>query len=216
MSWFSSFVRSSIGKKLIMSLSGLFLITFLIVHLSVNLTLLISEESFNAASHFMETNPIIQAMQFVLAAGFIIHIVYGIMLTLQNRRARGSVRYAANKVGVTSSISSRSMIISGIIILLFLIIHIRDFFVPMKFSEVANNYELVAAKFANPVFVAIYIISFLLLGLHLSHGFQSAFQSIGASHKKYTPVIKALGQIFFIGTSIGFVLIAVVLYIKSF
>lgn len=209
-------MQSSIGKKLIMSLSGLFLITFLIVHLSVNLTLLVGEESFNAASHFMESNPIIQSMQIVLAAGFIIHIVYGILLTIQNRRARGGVGYAVNKASANSPISARSMIISGVIILLFLIIHIRDFFVPMKFSEVANNYELVAAKFANPVFVLIYMISFILLGLHLSHGFQSAFQSIGAAHRKYTPMIKILGNIFFLGTCIGFAAIAVVLYIRSF
>lgn len=198
-----------------MSLSGLFLITFLIVHLGINLTMLFGADLFNAASHFMETNMLIQAMQLVLAAGFIIHIFYGIILTIENNRARGGVKYAVNKAAAHTPLNSRSMIYSGIIVLLFLILHMRDFFVPMKFSHVADNYELVAAKFSNPLFVVIYLIAFILLGIHLSHGFKSAFQSIGASHNKYTPIIKGLGKLFFVAVTIGFATIAIVMYFRS-
>ncbi len=198
-----------------MSLSGLFLIVFLIVHLVVNSTLLVGEELFNEASHFMETNILIQVMQYVLAAGFIIHIIYGIVLTRQNNRARGPIRYAKNKSSVHTPLNSRSMIYTGVLILLFLILHIRNFFVPMKFSEVASNYELVAGKFGNPIFTILYVVAFILLGLHLSHGFKSSFQSLGAAHSKYTPVIKGLGTIFFILMSLGFSFIAIVMYVQS-
>ncbi len=213
MAWLSSFLRSSIGKKLIMSLSGLFLISFLLVHLGVNITMIWSKDLFNAASHFMETNWIIQSMQWILAIGFIVHIVYGIILTIQNRRARG-VQYAVKKGG-SAPLSSRTMIHSGILILLFILLHLRDFLVPMKLGLVDDNYELVAAKFSNPVFVIIYIVAFILLGLHLSHGFQSAFQSSGAAHSKYTPIIKGLGKAYFLLMSLGFTAIAVVMYFRS-
>ncbi len=214
MSWLSTFISSSIGKKLIMSLSGLFLITFLIVHLGVNLTMLFGEGLFNEASHFMETNWLIQSMQFILAAGFIIHIVYGIILTIQNRKARG-VAYAVRKNAAHTPFNSKTMIHSGILVLLFLILHIRDFFVPMKFSTVPNNYELVAMKFSNPVFVILYIVAFIMLGLHLSHGFKSAFQSAGVSHSKYTPIIKGLGTLYAVLMSVGFTAIAVIMYVRS-
>lgn len=213
MSWLSTFTKSSIGKKLIMSLSGLFLITFLLVHLGVNLTLIFGEEMFNAASHFMESNMLIQSMQIVLAAGFIIHIIYGIRLTLQNRAARG-VQYGYSKPSANTPINSRTMIQSGVIILLFLILHMRDFFVPMKFSHVENNYDLVAMKFSNPIFVIIYIVAFVLLGLHLSHGFKSAFQSVGMNHSKYTPMIKNLGTAYFLLMSVGFTAIAVIMFLR--
>jgi len=214
MAWLSTFTNSTIGRKLFMSLSGLFLISFLMVHLGVNLTMLWGADLFNQASHFMETNFLIQAMQFILAAGFLIHIIYGIIITLKNNSAR-KIGYEMTNKSEHTPFNSRTMIHSGIIVLLFLILHMRDFFIPMKFSTVTDNYELVAAKFSNPIFVGIYIIAFIALGLHLSHGFRSAFQTVGANHNKYTPIIKGLGTIYFLAMSIGFTTIAVVMYMRS-
>jgi succinate dehydrogenase / fumarate reductase cytochrome b subunit len=110
-----------------MSLSGLFLILFLLVHLGVNLTLFAGRDAFNEASHFMATNPIIQPMQFVLAAGFIVHIIMGIRLELKNRAAR-PVKYVKNNPAANSRWASRNMIITGLMVLLFIVIHLKDFF----------------------------------------------------------------------------------------
>jgi len=214
-----------------MGLTGLFLITFLVTHLLVNSFSLVSEEMFNRGSHFMATNPLIQVMQYVLAAGFLIHIILGIMLTAQNKAARGSIGYKKENWQANTGINAKSMIITGILVLLFLILHMKDFFAVIKFdaesigtvtyaahgvSEVLqNDFSLLQAVFSNPIYVAIYVVSFILLGIHLSHGFQSAFQSLGANHKKYTPFIKGFGKVYSIVVAAGFASIAIFHYINS-
>jgi len=206
----SRFLSSSIGRKVVMALTGFFLITFLIVHLGINLSLFWGAESFNAASEFMATNGVIQVMQYVLAAGFIMHIILGIKLELQNRSSRG-VKYVVNKPSENSSFSSRNMIVTGIIVLLFLILHLKDFFIELKFFDkggFTSDYDLVTALFKNPVYTAIYVIAFVLLGIHLSHGFQSAFQSTGANYNKYKKCLKNTGIAFSILIAIGFSAIA--------
>jgi succinate dehydrogenase / fumarate reductase cytochrome b subunit len=206
----SRFLSSSIGRKVVMALTGFFLITFLIVHLGINLSLFWGAESFNAASEFMATNGVIQVMQYVLAAGFIMHIILGIKLELQNRSSRG-VKYVVNKPSENSSFSSRNMIVTGIIVLLFLILHLKDFFIELKFFDkggFASDYDLVTALFKNPVYTTIYVIAFVLLGIHLSHGFQSAFQSTGANYNKYKKCLKNTGIGFSILIAIGFSAIA--------
>ena len=206
----SRFLSSSIGRKVVMALTGFFLITFLIVHLGVNLSLFWGAEAFNAASEFMATNGVIQVMQYVLAAGFILHIILGIRLELQNRASR-KIKYVVNKPSENSSFSSRNMIVTGIIVLLFLILHLKDFFVELKFFDkggFASDYDLVTALFKNPVYTFIYVLAFVLLGIHLSHGFQSAFQSTGANYNKYKKCLKNSGIAFSILIAVGFSAIA--------
>ena len=207
----SGFLSSSVGRKVAMSLSGLFLITFLLVHLGVNLTLFIGSETFNGASHFMATNPVIQVMQYVLAAGFIFHIAMGIKLELKNRASR-PIKYAKNNAAANSGWASRNMIYTGILILLFIVLHLKDFFVKIKFGEVHDDYQLVTQLFKNPIYVLIYVIAFLLLGIHLSHGFQSAFTSVGARAPKYLKCVKNLGMLFSYFIALGFSVIAIYFY----
>ena len=213
MTSFRGFISSTVGRKFAMALTGLFLVIFLVVHLSVNLTLFLGPESFNEASHFMAHNPLIQAMQFVLAFGFIYHIFLGIVLTLQNWKARGSERYAKNRWAEHTPFNSRTMIYTGVLVLLFLILHLGDYFVPMKKAqfnhEPMDHYEHVVALFGNPVYVIIYVIAFILLAIHLSHGFQSAFQSIGWRHGKYLGLINFLGKLYFWIIGLGFSAIAI-------
>jgi len=203
---------SSIARKIWMSLTGLFLITFLIVHLAVNLLTLSSDpELFNEASHFMATNILIQVMQYVLALGFIIHIASGIRIELQNRAARPE-KYAFNRPGENSDWNSRNMIMTGVLVMIFLVLHLRDYFWELKFGDMggyANDYELVVNLFDAWYYTLIYVIAFIMLAFHLNHGFQSAFQSIGVNHPKYTPWIKLLGKLYSYIVPGGFALIAI-------
>lgn len=200
---------SSLTRKFWMSLTGLFLITFLIIHLAINLLTLCSDpELFNTASHFMATNPVIQVMQYVLALGFIMHIGTGIRLTYLNNQAR-PVKYANNRPSLNSSVSSRSMIYTGMLVLVFLCIHIYNYFYKLKFIGVDDDYLLVTELFGHWQYTLIYVVSFVLLGIHLNHGFQSAFQSAGANHRKYTPLIKKIGSIYSVVMAAGFSLIAI-------
>ena len=209
---------SSIVRKFIMALSGLFLIIFLITHLVINsLTLTSSKDLFNEAAHFMATNPIIYAMQYVLALGFIIHIGMGIKLTIQNKRAR-SQEYVYNKMSKNTDLSSRSMIISGGLVIVFLALHLRDYFYQMKFvglPEGTTDYDLVVNLFTNPYYTAVYVIAFIVLGVHLNHGFKSAFQSMGANHKKYNPLIKTVSTAYSLVIALGFSTIAIFHFINQ-
>ena len=210
---------SSIVRKLIMALSGLFLIIFLVTHLVINLlTLFPSKDLFNDAAHFMATNPVIYAMQYVLALGFIIHIGMGIKLTIQNKMAR-SKNYAYNQMSKNTDISSRSMIISGGLVLVFLVLHLRDYFYQMKFvglPEGTTDYDLVVNLFTNPYYTGVYVASFIVLGFHLNHGFKSAFQSVGANHKKYNPMIKAASVGYSITIALGFSTVAIFHFINQY
>jgi len=209
---------SSIVRKFIMALSGLFLIIFLITHLVINsLTLASSKDLFNEAAHFMATNPIIYVMQYILALGFIIHIGMGIKLTIQNKRAR-SQEYVYNKMSKNTDLSSRSMIVSGGLVIVFLALHLRDYFYQMKFvglPEGTTDYDLVVNLFTNPYYTAVYVIAFIVLGIHLNHGFKSAFQSMGANHKKYNPLIKIVSTAYSIVIALGFSTIAIFHFINQ-
>ncbi|XCI75787.1 MAG: succinate dehydrogenase cytochrome b subunit [Flavobacteriales bacterium] len=206
----SAFIHSSVGKKILMASTGFFLMVFLFVHLSVNLFLFVSEKAFNQAAHLMATNPVIQVLQYILATGFIAHIFLGIKLHLENRAARGRVSYTVNKWSAHTPFNARTMIYTGIFVLCFLILHLKNFILPMKISNTQgiNDYQLVITLFKNPVYTAIYISAFIVLAIHLSHGFQSAFQSMGARHKRYTLWIQKLGVIYFWLISLGFSAIA--------
>jgi succinate dehydrogenase / fumarate reductase cytochrome b subunit len=211
----SGFLSSSIAKKVAMALSALFLIIFLIIHLSVNITSLFSEKLFNELSHFMGTNPLVQfALQPVLVLGVVFHFVMGFILEFQNKKSRG-VPYAKYNGAAGASWASRNMILSGMVILAFLVLHFIDFWVPeMKYKyieflpEDPNRYfEELQHKFVSPLRVGAYVIAFVLLALHLLHGFQSSFQSIGVNNK-YTPFIKSFGKFYSFVVPLGFIIIA--------
>jgi succinate dehydrogenase / fumarate reductase cytochrome b subunit len=206
----------SIIKKVIMSITGLFLISFLVVHLSGNLLLFKDDggEAFNAYAKFMSTNPLIGAMEYVLAAGFLFHIVDGIILTIQNRRARPT-RYAVTASSPGTSWTSRNMGITGSVILIFLVIHLKSFFVEHRLlGNDTPMYDLVAQAFQSPLYSGFYVVSMVLLGLHLAHGFSSAFQSLGLRHKSYFWLIRAIGVIFSIVVPAGFASMPIYFFFK--
>jgi len=219
----AGFTSSSIGRKVLMALSAIFLILFLIIHLSVNLISVFSEGTFNDASHFMGYNPLIQfLMQPVLGGAVVFHFIMGFVLEFKNSRAR-PIKYAYNKTSANASWASKNMVISGMVILAFLFLHMYDFWIhEMNYKYVegiipdANRYwEELHHKFSDIWRVVFYIISFVLLGLHLSHGFQSSFQSIGATHPKYFPTIKLIGKIYSIIIPLGFIFIAIYHYVTQ-
>ena len=216
---------STIGRKYAMALSAMFLLIFLIMHLSVNLLSICSPSAFNAASEFMGYNPFIQfLMQPILGFAVVFHFVMGFVLELKNRSAR-PVKYAVNQGSANSTWMSRNMIISGAVILAFLALHMYDFwahemtykYVPGEGdpNDMTRFWGELHAKFGEIWRVVLYVISFVLLGLHLAHGFQSSFQSIGARHPKYTPVIKALGNWYSILIPAGFIFIAIFHYVTQ-
>lgn len=185
-----------------MSVTGLFLITFLLVHLGCNACLFLSDGGllFNEVSLFMETNIVIRIMEIVLFAGFIIHILQSIAITRQNMKAR-PIGYAVSSGAANSKWYSRSMGILGSLIFFFLVVHMKNFFYETHFTNhlgldnngVPDLYAVVKSTFEIPAYDMLYIFSCVVLAYHLLHGFQSAFRSLGVYHKKYTPLIEFLG-----------------------
>ncbi|MBD3409658.1 MAG: succinate dehydrogenase [Ignavibacteriales bacterium] len=206
MNWYYQTVGSPVGKKIIMSLTGLFLCSFLVAHLSGNLTLFNDDggAAFNAYAEFMSSNVIIHIMEIGLILGFLLHIVDSLIVTVRNWKARPK-RYAVSKQSVNSSLASRTMIYSGALVLFFLVVHLQSFTFPFRFTEMDSTiYDVVVAAFHDPVYSGFYVVALILLGFHLNHGFQSAFQTLGLNHKKYTPIIKTLGVLFSIIVPAGF------------
>ena len=228
MSWVKNTFSSSIGRKFAMALSALFLMVFLLQHFAINFTSVFSPDVFNDISHFMGTNALVQfALQPILIFAVVYHFLMGFVLEAKNRNAR-EVKYAMNKGQANSTWFSRNMIYSGLVVLVFLGLHFYDFWIPeinVKYIEgdmsglLANGefryYEEMVEKFHDPVRVGIYVLAFVLLAMHLLHGFQSAFQSVGARHPKYTPAIKKLGNIFAIAVPAGFIFIALFHHLTS-
>jgi succinate dehydrogenase / fumarate reductase cytochrome b subunit len=216
----SGILSSSVARKVAMALSALFLIVFLIIHLAVNITSLFSESVFNDLSHFMGTNPLIQfVMQPVLIFGVVFHFVMGFVLEIRNKRAR-NVKYAKFNGAASSTWMSRNMVLSGGVILAFIVLHFIDFWIPelntkyvlgdmsgMHDGEMRYYHEL-QHKFIPAWRVGAYVVAFVLLALHLLHGFQSAFQSIGFNNK-YSACVKNLGKIYSIVIPLGFIIIAI-------
>ena len=213
-------LNSSIGKKLIMSISGLFLIVFLTVHMVMNLVAVFSLDGYDAVCHFMGTNPVIQLMVPVLAAGFIVHIIYAGMLTLQNQKARGNDKYAsASKTQV--SWASKNMFVLGVIVLGVLVFHLTHFWAKMQLLEWQGEEsmlgsELVVTVFKNPVVVAIYLVWIWALWFHLTHGFWSALQTLGTNNKKWYGRLKCIGIIYATILALGFSIVAVYFFFGPF
>ncbi len=219
----SNIFSSSIGKKLIMSLAGLFLILFLIVHLGINISLILckSREYFNVAAHFMSSNAVIKIIEIILFGGFILHMFYGVILQIQNWLARPK-RYRIENYSQTSFFS-KFMIHTALIITVFLVLHLLDFYIKSKLTggvswvvyggkEYKDLGLLVIQRFKIGWVVVVYIGALLFLGFHLHHGFQSAFQTMGINHKTYSPVIKVIGLIYTLAVTIGFISIPVYIY----
>jgi succinate dehydrogenase / fumarate reductase cytochrome b subunit len=223
MKWLVDLFSSSIGRKVVMALTGLFIILFLTVHLIGNLQLLKDDggEAFNVYAYFMTHNPLIKMVSYVNYAFFLFHIGWALLLTINNRQARGTEGYA-----VTSSKSSiwsaRNMGILGTIILVFLVIHMKDFWGQMHFgemptktygdNEVKDLFTVVGSAFTQWWYVALYCISMIAIAFHLWHGFESAFQTLGLNHMKYNPVISFVGKAFSIVVPALFALIPIVMF----
>ncbi|CAN1551468.1 sdhC_b558_fam, succinate dehydrogenase (or fumarate reductase) cytochrome b subunit, b558 family [Flavobacteriaceae bacterium] len=211
----SAILKSSIAKKVAMALSGLFLISFLSLHFFINFISVFSADTFNAMSHFMGYNPLIQfVMQPVLVAGVIFHFVMGFVLELKNRSAR-PIKYANYNGAANASWASRNMIISGLVVLAFLGLHMYDFwfhemvykYVEVNPIEETRYFGELVHKFENPVRTGLYCVAFVLLALHLWHGFNSSFQSVGFDNK-YAKALHKLGYAFAIVVPFGFIFIA--------
>ncbi|MGR7812669.1 succinate dehydrogenase cytochrome b subunit [Lacinutrix undariae] len=217
----SGFLKSSIGRKVAMALSALFLMIFLLQHFVINLLSVFSPDAFNEVSHFMGTFWAIQyVMQPVLIFGVLFHFIMGFALEIKNKKAR-TVSYAKNNGAANSSWMSRNMIYSGLFILIFLVIHFLDFWIPeintkyivgdmtgMHNGEFRYFHEL-QEKFVPLWRVALYCLGFVFLALHLLHGFSSAFQSMGANNK-YTKGLKGFGKAYAVIIPLGFIVIALV------
>jgi succinate dehydrogenase / fumarate reductase, cytochrome b subunit len=189
---------SSIAKKVLMSLTGLFLMVFLTEHLIGNLLLFANDNGalYEAYGHFLVVNPVIRMIEILLFLSIAAHAVLGTILWWSNRQTR-PVKYRKYRLKDNTPLWSRTTIVTGSVVFLFLVIHLRSFFVPVRLgSEPVSEYELVLQAFANPWYSGFYLIALLLLGYHLRHGFQSAFQTLGLRNKTYTPVIDVVAFVF--------------------
>lgn len=209
-------ISSSIGRKILMALSGIFLVVFLTQHFLINITSVFSENLFNTLSHFMGNNPLVQfILQPVLIFGVIFHFVMGFYLEILNSKSRKK-NYSKYSGSSNASWISRNMIFSGGVILIFLVLHFIDFWIPemnYKYVEVLpedpNRYfEELVHKFESPIRTLIYSLSFVFLALHLLHGFSSSFKTVGVNSKYYDLIQKAT-YIFSITIPLGFVFIAI-------
>ena len=216
MNWLIKTLTSSVGQKILMSLTGFFLISFLMVHLTGNLMLFKNDggAAFNAYAHFMSTAEIIRVAEIILVLGFLLHIFTAWLLTRQNQQTRPQ-HYAYSRPETNSTWASRNMGIAGSIVLIFLVIHLYNFWFQYKFqadiplapgTDYKDMYWLVQKVFLEEWwFSMLYIVAMVFLGFHLAHGFESAFQTLGLHHKKYTPFIKKLGVLFAIAVPAGFI-----------
>lgn len=208
MSWLTKSFSSSLGKKLLMAVTGLFLISFLIIHCSINALIFVQDggETFNHAAEFMATNPLIRTMEIVLFLGLIVHVVDGLRLHFENKSKR-PVAYAVVD-GKNSTWYSRSMGLLGTLLLLFLVMHLSHFWFNARITgtipEEMTMFDKMKEVFANPIPVVVYVVGCGSLAYHLMHGFQSAFQTMGWNHPKYTPTVKLIGNIYAIIVSLVF------------
>ena len=209
-----------------MSVSGLFLVLFLLFHMSMNLAAVFSTEAYNAICEFLGANWYALAGTLILAAGVVVHLVYATVLTLHNRSSRGSQRYAmtAEPEGVTWA--SRNMYVLGIIIVLGLLLHLYNFWYNMQFAEIIGNHELgpfppadgaayIAALFSSPVYCIIYLVWFAAIWFHLTHGFWTAFHTIGWDNQTWLPRLKRIANVVATIVFLCFALVVIVFYLRS-
>lgn len=217
---------STIGRKLIMSISGLFLILFLLFHMCMNMAAVFSMEAYNMICEFLGANWYALAATAVLAAGVLVHVVYAFILTLQNRAARGNIRYAVTGMPKEVQWASRNMLVLGIIVLCGLLLHLYNFWYNMQFAEIIGNHNLgqfapadgsayIADLFSSPVYCIIYLVWFAALWFHLTHGFWSALQTIGWNNTVWMKRWKCVSNILATIIFLGFAIVVVVFYLRS-
>ena len=229
------FFKSSIGKKLIMSVTGCFLILFLTFHMCMNFVAIISAEGYNKVCEFLGTNWYALVGTAILALGFVFHIVYASVLTIQNRRARGNDRYDNQNLPAGVEWSSKNMFILGAIVLLGLGLHFCQFWAKMMFAELAGCEDAVPAGFATEGWTnaatdgaawikyyfsfwyidLIYLVWFVAIWLHLNHGFWSMFQTIGASNEKWIPRLKSISTVYTTILMLGFAAVVIAGYLQN-
>lgn len=219
MNWLSAFLNSSLGKKLLMSITGISLILFLIVHCAINAAIFLNDGgvTFNEAAEFMGTNPLIRTLEIGLFAGLLLHIYNGLQLWLNNKKKR-PVAYAMVDGASNSTWYSRSMGLLGSLLLIFLVVHLKHFWVESRITggiteehTLFNEMQLV---FQNPLAVVIYVLGCISLAYHLLHGFQSAFQTLGWNHPQYTPLVQSIGVVYSIIVSIVFAAMPIAMHFE--
>lgn len=223
MNWLVNFLTSSIGRKLTMSLTGLFLCLFLVIHLVGNLQLFVNDqgETFNAYAEFMAHNKLIKVASILTMASILLHAIQGILLYRKNRAAKGGTYKV--KSAKSSSWASRNMAFLGVVILVFIVTHLQNFWYKMKFGSIPTDaaghkdlYAVVSEAFKQEWLVGLYVAAMVAIAYHLVHGFQSGFQTLGINHKKYTPVIKFLSiGVFGILIPLLFASMPVFFYLKA-
>ena len=225
MSWITQTFSSTIGRKLLVAASGLFLIIFLIGHVSGNFLLFKDDggRAFNEYTEFMTTNQLIQIVRWLTYFTILLHIFITIALTIRNRSSR-PVGYNVTKPGANSPWTSRNMGILGTLIAIFLVIHMGNFWYKMKFGDIPyvtyesrgtirDLYSVVLFSFSNLWYTILYVVMMVFLGLHLAHGFRSAFQTLGWKHRKYTPIVEKVGYAFAIIVPLLFAIMPIYIYI---
>lgn len=220
MNWFTTALSSSIGKKVLVGITGLFLCSFLAIHCFINSLIFLNDggELFNSGAEFMGTNVIIRTMEIVLFLGLILHIVQTLILAYQNNKAR-PIGYAVSRANENSKWYSRSMAILGTLILFFLIVHLKHFWVVSRFTDhITSGEETLFMEmkevFENLWVVILYVLTQIALAYHLLHGFPSAFQTLGLNHPKYMPFIKVFGLVFSILIPLLFAAMPISIYLE--
>lgn len=219
MSWITKTLSSSIGRKLIMGVTGLFLCSFLIVHCGINALIFANDHGalFNAGAEFMGTNILIRTMEIVLFLGILLHIYQALILTIHNNKAR-KTDYVSYNGNANSKWYSRSMGLLGTLLLIFLIIHLKHFWYVSRLTDHLESGETLFDEmkeiFENPIWVILYVLGNVSLAYHLLHGFQSGFRSLGLTHRKYTPIIQGFGAGFSIIIPLIFALMPLAIFFK--
>ena len=221
--WLSN---SSIGRKVVMSVTGIALVLFLTFHMAMNLVALFSGEAYNMICEFLGANWYALVATVGLAALFVIHIIYAFWLTIQNRAARGNERYAVTVKPKNVEWASQNMLVLGIIVILGLALHFVNFWYKMQFAEIihepmlgglhaTDGYGYIMQTFSNPVFFVLYLIWLAALWFHLTHGFWSSMQSLGWNNKTWINRWKCISNIYSTIIVLGFALVAVVFFLKN-
>lgn len=218
--------NSSIGRKVVMSVTGVALILFLTFHMGMNLVAIFSAEAYNMICEFLGANWYALVATAGLAGLFVIHILYAFWLTLQNRAARGSERYAVNGKSKGVTFASKNMLVLGIVVIAGLGLHLANFWYKMQFAEIIGNHHLgefgptngaayIQATFSCPIFVALYIIWLGALWFHLTHGFWSSLHTLGMNNKVWFSRLKCIGNIYSTVVILGFLAVVLVFFFQS-
>ena len=217
------YAKSSIGMKQIMAVTGLVWSGFVMGHMGGNCIALFSADAYNAYGHSLITSPVLYPIEGVLVFTLLVHIIAAILVTIHNRKARPD-KYVVQPRGPRgeASIASRSMILTGLVIFVFLALHLwtfkygEEYYTTVNGVEMRDLYKLLEEVFTDPLYVGGYLIALLLLGLHLSHGFSSLFQTFGVSHPNWTGNLQKLGLAFSVVVTLGFSAVPIWFFIRGF